>query len=87
MTMIAKITDPATPVALDCAGATIPRGNAPRASARRPVPRSLNRNSLDLVVVVPNPADAIVEVSKEAPGLGDGAKPLWTLGALLLPAV
>jgi hypothetical protein len=85
--MIAKITDPVTPVALVCSGATIPHAVAPRAFARRPVPRSLNRSNPSLVIVVPDPLDAIVGVGKEAAGLGCGAKPLSTLGALLLPAV
>ena len=86
MTMIAKITEPVTPVALDRAGAAVQRAVAPRASVRRPVPRSLNRNSPSLVIVVPDPVDAIVEVGREA-GLKGGSKLLWTLSALLLPAV
>jgi hypothetical protein len=73
MTTIAKITDPVTPVARDCAGATIPHAVAPRASARRPVPRSLNRNSPAHVFVVPARLDAI-EVGKGA-GLEGGSKP------------
>ncbi len=83
MTMIAKVTEPVIPFALDRVGATIRRGVAPRASARRPVPRSLTRDSPSLVVVVPDPVDAIVEVGAEA-GLKGASKLLWTLGALLL---
>jgi hypothetical protein len=81
MTTIAKIADSVTAVALDCAGAAIPR-----ASAWRPVPRSLNRNSPNHAIVVPDPLDAIAAVGKEA-GLKGGSNPLWMLGALLLPAV
>jgi hypothetical protein len=86
MTPIAKITNPVTPVTFECSGATIPRAVAPRASAQRPVPRSLNRNSPNHAIVVPDPLDAIAAVGKEA-GLKGGSNPLWMLGALLLPAV
>ncbi len=86
MTMHAEITRPVTPVALDRAGATVARAAAPSASARRAVPRSLNRNSPNLVIVVPDLLDAIAEVGREA-GLQGGSKLLWTLGALLLLAV
>lgn len=86
MTMIAKITEPVTPVALGGAFATVPRGVAPSASARRAVPPSVNPNSPSLVIVVPDPIDAIVEVGSEA-GLKGGSKLLWTLGVLLLLAV
>jgi hypothetical protein len=68
MTMIAKITRPVTLVAIDRAGAT-----AARIAARRAVPRSLNRNSPNLVIVVPDPLDAIAEVGREA-GLKGGSK-------------
>ncbi len=74
MTMIAKITEPVTPVALD------------GAFARRPLSPPVTRNSPSLVIVVPDPLDAIVEVGKEA-GLKGGSKLLWTLGAPLPRAV
>ncbi|MGD0564488.1 MAG: hypothetical protein ABSA66_15535 [Roseiarcus sp.] len=86
MTMIAKITEPVTAVALDGAFATVPRRLAPSASPRRPVAPSVTPNSRSLVIVVPDPIDAIVEVGSEA-GLEGGSKLLWTLGVLLLLAV
>jgi hypothetical protein len=87
MTMIAKITDPVAPVALDGAFASVPRRSvAPGASPRRAVAPSVTPNGPSLVIVVPDPLDAIVEVGKEA-GLKGGSKLLWTLGVLLLLAV
>jgi hypothetical protein len=85
MTMHAKITTPVAPVALDDAFATVrQRKVAPSASARRAIPPSTTRNSL--VIVIPDPVDAIVKVGSEA-GLKGGSKLLWTLGVLLLLAV
>ncbi len=86
MTTIAKIADPVTPVAPDRAFATVPRSRAASAAARRPVPPSVPRNSPSLVIVVPDPLDAIVAVGDEA-GLKGGSKLLRTLGVLSLLAV
>ena len=86
MTMIAKITDPVTPVAFDGAFATVPRRPVPDAPAQRPVPMSATPNGPSLVIVVPDPLDVLVEVGREA-GLKGGSKLLWTLGALLLLAL
>jgi hypothetical protein len=87
MTMMAKITEPVIPVALDGAFASGPRRNvAPSASPRRAVAPSITPNGPSLVIVVPDPFDAIVEVGSEA-GLKGGSKLLWTLGVLLLLAV
>jgi hypothetical protein len=66
MTMIAKITEPVTSVALDGAFAAVPRKLAPSASPRRPVAPSVAPDGPSLVIVVPDPVDAIVEVGKEA---------------------
>jgi hypothetical protein len=86
MTMHAKIANPLAPVALDDVfGAVRPRNAAPGASARRAVPPAARNNS-SLVIVVPDPVDAIVEVGAEA-GLKGGPKLLWTLGVLLLLAL
>ncbi len=62
MTMIAKITEPATPVGL----ATVAGSRASSAPVQRAVPPSVTRNSPSRVIVVPDPVDAIVEVGKEA---------------------
>ena len=86
MTMNAKIVSPIAPVALDDAfGAFRPRNAAPGASALRAIPPAPH-NHPSLVIVVPDPVDAIVEVGAEA-GLKGGSKLLWTLGALLLLAL
>jgi hypothetical protein len=82
MTMHAKITNPIAPVAFDDVfGAVRPRNVAPGAS----VPPAAHNNP-SLVIVVPDPVDAIVEVGAEA-GLKGGPKLLWTLGVLLLLAL
>lgn len=86
MIMIAKIMDPVTPVAFDGAFAPVPRHPVANASAGRTAPQSATPNGPSLVVVVPDPIDALVEVGKEA-GLKGGSKLLWTLGVLLLLAV
>jgi hypothetical protein len=85
MTMHAKIANPIAPIALDDAFRALrPRNANPRASARRAVPPP--RNHPSLVIVVPDPVDAIVGVGAEA-GLKGGSKLLWTLGVLLLLAL
>jgi hypothetical protein len=86
MTMIAKITDPVTPVAFGGVFAPVPRHPAANAPARRAAPQSATPNGPSLVIVVPDPIDALVEVGNEA-GLKGGSKLLWTLGVLLLLAV
>ncbi|WP_158816900.1 hypothetical protein [Methylocapsa sp. S129] len=86
MTMHAKITTPVAPAALDDVLEAIHQRNvAPGASARRPVPPSPTHHSPSLVIVVPDPVDAIVKVGSEA-GLKGGSKLLWTFGVLLLLA-
>jgi hypothetical protein len=86
MTMHAKITNPIAPVVFDDVfGAVRPRNVAPGASARRAVPPAAHNNP-SLVIVAPDPVDAIVEVGAEA-GLKGGSKLLWTLGVLLLLAL
>jgi hypothetical protein len=87
MTMHAKIANPVTPVASDDAfGALRPRSVLPATSARRALPPVATRNNPSLVVVVPDPLDAIVAVGGDA-GLKGGPKLLWTLGVLLLLAL
>jgi hypothetical protein len=85
MTMHAKIANPIAPVAFDDAFRIVPRNAASGASARRAIPPAA-RNKSSLVIVVPDPLDAIVEVGAEA-GLKGGSKLLWTLGVLLLLAL
>lgn len=87
MTTIVNITESAAPVAFGGAfGAVRQRAVAPSASPRRPAPQSPTRSSPNLVAVVPDPGDAIAEVSTEA-GFEGASKLLWTLGALPPPAV
>ncbi len=86
MTMIAKITEPVTPVALGGAFATVPRNAAAQASPARFCAPSLNIHGPSLVVVVPDKVDAILEACGEVGATG-GSKLLWTLGLLLLMAV
>jgi hypothetical protein len=87
MTMRAKITKPIAAVTLDDAVGAYRQPNvAMSASARRTLSASVAHNSPSLVIVVPDPVDAIVGVGSEA-GLKGGSKLLWTLGVLLLLAL
>ena len=86
MTMIAKITDPVTPVALGGAFATVPRNPRRTSISARSRAPSLNIHGPSLVVVVPDKVDAILEACGEV-GAKGGSKLLWTLGLLLLMAV
>ena len=77
MTMHARDIGAVAPVALgEVFGAVRPRPNAAKAAA-------MNINGPSLVVVAPDKVDAIAGGCGKA-GLEGGAKPLWTLGLVLL---
>ena len=87
MTMHAKIAAPVTPVVIDDAfGAVRHRQTAPRSPTRRLAAQPVTHNNRGLMIVVPDPLDAIVEIGSEA-GLKGGSKLLWTVGVLLLLAL
>ncbi len=85
MSMIAKITEPVTPL-----GSTAPsrplRATSPVKHPRRVPSRHPSTFTAQASLVVPDKAGAILEACGEAGGKG-GSKLLWTLGLLPLMAV